>query len=371
MMQSKDSIHIVSFSIPYPANYGGVIDVFHKLRLLHEAGVVVHLHCFQYDRNPSNVLDQFCKTVNYYPRKGGLKALFNSTPYIVASRVSDELICNLEKDPLPILYEGLHCLGNIPGNNRRLLYRESNIEHDYYRALAKSDRSIWKGIYYRSEAKKLEAYESRIALCQNILAVNETDANYFKGKFPLSETSYIPSFHANDTVNILEGKGNYVLLHGNWLVEENRVYLFYFLKHIAKEIPAPIKIAGRFIPENLRQQFAHYKNIQWINNPDEPTMKALLQQAQVHFLYTDQATGLKLKLLNVLHLGRHVVVNSKMLAGTNLQAACVVADTVEEQIQKINSMLSVEFTSKDCEKRIAQLSNFNNHTNLQKLIKLL
>ena len=81
--------------------------------------------------------------------------------------------------------------------------------------------------------------------------------------------------------------------------------------------------------------------------------------------------GLKLKLLNVLHLGRHVVVNSKMLAGTNLQAACVVADTVEEQIQKINSMLSVEFTSKDCEKRIAQLSNFNNHTNLQKLIKLL
>ena len=32
-------LHIVSFSIPYPANYGGVIDVFYKLVALHKAGI--------------------------------------------------------------------------------------------------------------------------------------------------------------------------------------------------------------------------------------------------------------------------------------------------------------------------------------------
>lgn len=370
-MQNNSALHIVSFSIPYPANYGGVIDVFHKIRLLHQAGIQVHLHCFQYDRNPADILNQYCASVHYYPRKGGLKALFSSNPYIVESRVSEALIANLEKDNLPVLFEGLHCLGNIPKNERRLFYRESNIEHDYYRALAKADRSIWKGIYYRSEAKKLETYESRIALCSNILAVNETDARYFTEKFPLSKTSYIPSFHANDEVNILEGKGKYVLLHGNWLVEENQVYLLYFLKNIASSIHAPIKIAGRFIPTNIQQQFAHLQNIQWISNPDEPTMRALLQQAQVHFLYTNQATGLKLKLLNVLHVGRHVVVNSKMLAGTNLQVACLVADSIEEQIVQINTAMQIEFTTKDSEKRSEQLSNFNNQSNLQKLIKLL
>ena len=34
-------IHIVSFDIPYPANYGGVIDVFFKAKFLAEKGVKV------------------------------------------------------------------------------------------------------------------------------------------------------------------------------------------------------------------------------------------------------------------------------------------------------------------------------------------
>ncbi len=370
-MKNNLQLHIVSFSIPYPANYGGVIDVFHKLRLLKQANVKVHLHCFQYDRNPASILEQYCNTVKYYPRKGGIKALLSSKPYIVASRINETLRNNLERDDFPILFEGLHCLGNIPSNERHLLYRESNIEHDYYRALAKADKSIWKGIYYRSEANKLEAYESRIALCKDILTVNNADAHYFAEKFPLSKSSYIPSFHANDEVNILEGRGNYVLVHGNWLVEENKVYLDYFLKHIAAEIDAPIKIAGRFIPEKTSSMYAYIKNIQWINNPDEQTMRALIQQAQVHFLYTEQATGLKLKLLNVLHLGRHVVLNSKMLAGTDLEEACHVANQPTAQIEQIKQLMQQDFTSKDSEKRTVQLSNFNNHSNIQKLIKLL
>lgn len=370
-MQTKKSLHIVSFSIPYPANYGGVIDVFHKIRLLKQANVDVHLHCFQYDRSPATILEQYCSSVHYYPRKGGIKALMGRTPYIVASRINDTLQKNLAQDEFPILFEGLHCLGNIPANKRSLLYRESNIEHDYYRALAKADKSIWKGIYYRNEAKKLEAYEDRIALCDNILAVNRTDAVYFVEKFPLSKSSYIPSFHANDSVNILEGSGNYVLIHGNWLVEENLVYLLYFLKNIAAHIPYTIKVAGRFVPSNIQQQFQSLQNIQWINNPDELTMRALIQQAQVHFIYTEQATGLKLKLLNVLHLGRHVVLNDKMLAGTDLEPACHVANNAASQIEQINQLMQINFTIEDVEKRITQLSNFSNQLNIQKLIKLL
>ena len=32
-------LNIVSFNIPYPANYGGVIDVYYKLEALHACGV--------------------------------------------------------------------------------------------------------------------------------------------------------------------------------------------------------------------------------------------------------------------------------------------------------------------------------------------
>jgi len=41
-------LHIVSFDVPYPANYGGVIDVFYKLKALHSLGIEIYFHVFEY-----------------------------------------------------------------------------------------------------------------------------------------------------------------------------------------------------------------------------------------------------------------------------------------------------------------------------------
>jgi hypothetical protein len=49
-------LHIISFDVPYPANYGGVIDVFYKLKNLHKAGVKIILHCFEYGRGEQKEL---------------------------------------------------------------------------------------------------------------------------------------------------------------------------------------------------------------------------------------------------------------------------------------------------------------------------
>ena len=61
------TLHIVSFDIPYPANYGGVIVIFNQIKALHALGVKVILHCFQYgDRTPQPELAQYCQEVYYY-----------------------------------------------------------------------------------------------------------------------------------------------------------------------------------------------------------------------------------------------------------------------------------------------------------------
>jgi hypothetical protein len=44
------TIHIISFDVPYPANYGGVMDVFYKLKNLHALGTHIILHCYDYGR---------------------------------------------------------------------------------------------------------------------------------------------------------------------------------------------------------------------------------------------------------------------------------------------------------------------------------
>ena len=57
------AVNIVSFNIPYPPNYGGVIDVFFKIKALSDAGFKVYLHTFIYDRTPSEELKRYCKKI--------------------------------------------------------------------------------------------------------------------------------------------------------------------------------------------------------------------------------------------------------------------------------------------------------------------
>src|SRR5689334_7572694 len=100
-MHSKH-LHIISFDVPFPPSYGGVIDVFFKIKAFHEEGVKVHLHCFEYGRKEGRELEKFCASINYYPRKTTKSLLFNGYPYIVLSRTSETLKKNLLKNNYPI-----------------------------------------------------------------------------------------------------------------------------------------------------------------------------------------------------------------------------------------------------------------------------
>ena len=78
-MKSNKEIHIVSFNIPYPANYGGVIDVFYKLKALRDLEIKIHLHAFKYDRLESAELEKICESVSYYKRPKSFRFFFTWT----------------------------------------------------------------------------------------------------------------------------------------------------------------------------------------------------------------------------------------------------------------------------------------------------
>jgi len=84
-------LHIVSFDVPYPPDYGGVIPIFALLRKLKEEGILIHLHCFEYGRGEQSELNKYCTEVRYYRRNIGLKGFSPLLPYIVSSRISEEL----------------------------------------------------------------------------------------------------------------------------------------------------------------------------------------------------------------------------------------------------------------------------------------
>ena len=87
-MEQKQ-LHIISFDVPYPANYGGVIDIYYKIKALHSQGVKIHLHCFEYGRAEALHLEGLCEKVYYYKRTINKQLLLNPMPFVVITRSSE------------------------------------------------------------------------------------------------------------------------------------------------------------------------------------------------------------------------------------------------------------------------------------------
>jgi len=372
----SNAINIISFDVPFPANYGGVIDVYYKLVWLKKAGIKIHLHCFTYGRLNAPELEALCEKVYYYPRKTGFLANLSLLPYTVKSRQSKELEKNLLSNDFPILFEVLHTcylLNDKRFKNRKKIYRHSNIEHDYYSELSKSEKNSLKKIYLKIEAKKLKRFEAIINFADVILAVNKTDADYFKLNYPKVSTHYLPSFHVNEMVTCKEGKGKFILFHGNLSISENYEAAIWLIENVFSKIDLPVTIAGLNPPPFLIEIIKKHKHISLIISPPESEMNQLIHDAQIHVLYTAQPTGLKLKLLNVLFKGRYIICNKNMIEGTGITAnsSFILANSANEFIQKINSVFENEFSKLNTHEREKQLLNFNNSENCKKLIELI
>jgi hypothetical protein len=206
-----------------------------------------------------------------------------------------------------------------------------------------------------------------------IFAVNECDVSYFRDKYPKVRTEFIPSFHPHNEITIKTGKGEYILYNGNLSISENYSAVIWLTEVVFSKLDFPVKIAGLNPPGFLIEELKKYKNIELIANPDDKKMNELIENAHIHVLYTDQATGLKLKLLNVLHTGRFVICNDKMIEGTGLKAdnGLILCKTANEFVSTINSTFQKEFTQEIISERKVQLEKFSNKRNMERLLSLL
>lgn len=369
----EKAINIVSFDIPFPANYGGVIDVYYKLVGLKNAGIKIQLHCFEYGRKHAKQLEALCENVYYYKRNTGFFSHFSLLPYTVKSRQSKQLAKNLQLNNYPVLFEVLHTcflLKDARFAGRKKIYRHSNIEHEYYKELARSETRFFKKIFLTTEAFKLKRFEKILNFADIILAVNNKDASYFIEKYPNAKTIYLPSFHQNNSVSIPEGKGEYCLYNGNLSVSENYDAVIWLIDNVFTKIDKKVIIAGLNPPEFLIKKIARYKHIQLVSSPSQAQMDELIRDAQVHVMYTKQPTGLKLKLLNVLFTGKFIVTHPNMISGTSLQGnGCLyICNTPEEFIKQIHACFTIEFNAEMLNLRLQQVQVFNNERNIKLLI---
>jgi hypothetical protein len=371
-MPEENKLHIISFDVPFPPDYGGVIDVFYKLKSINEAGIKIILHCFEYGRKPSLELNQFAEKVFYYPRKNAKSLLFNTYPFIVLSRNSPELRTNLLLDDYPILMEGLHStflLNDSAFQNRNMIVRTHNIEHEYYSNLARIEKNVFKRYYFYNEAGKLLKYEASLSKASSIAAISPADTAHFMHKF--SGVHYIPAFHQHEKITTKTGKSDFAFYHGNLSVGENNEAALYLVEKIFNELPYKLVIAGSKPSDELRKAVNASHNTIIHDNLSHNEIQKLISDAQCNVLPTFQATGIKLKLLSALYSGRSCIVNSPMVINTGLESLCSICDSQERMKEEITTAMDRSFPMEEVKRREEiLLKDFSNAVNVQKLLKL-
>ncbi len=369
-------LHIISFDIPYPANYGGVIVIFNQIKALHAQGVKVILHCYQYgERTPQPELAAYCHEIYYYKRSRSLYYQLSLLPFIMRTRQSSALLKRLRKDRHPILFEGMHTAGLIwhPSlRSRQKLIRMHNIEWQYYESLAQLTSAIapLEKAYYFSESIKLQRIEPKVVLhADEILTLSGTDEAYYRAL--KANTHYIPAFHPNEAVDIQLGRGEYVLFHGKLSVPDNELAATWLIEEVFAEFDIPFLIAGMDPTDRLRDLVAQYEHIKLIENPDEAQMNSLLSKAHINLLVSSQSSGVKLKLINALFRGRFCIVNEQMVRGTGLAKLCYVRNSAAAMRQTIEALINVPFEQgKITERRSVLDLEFSNAENAKKLMDL-
>jgi len=337
----------------------------------------VILHCFEYGRGEQARLNELASEVHYYKRSTSVFKQFSTIPYIVNSRISEELTQRLLQDNYPILMEGLHTTGILLDKrfaHRHTIFRESNIEHDYYRGLAKAEHNLLKKCFFLLEARKLKAYEKHLAKAKHMLIVSQEDTVYFQKQFPGNTVSYLPSFHANDTLNvsIKNDEHPFILFHGNLSVQENVLAYYSLAEAGVFDLPYQFVVAGLNPSERLSADISAKNNIRLVTSPDDQTMTELIQNAHIHLLFTNQPTGLKLKLINVLYSGKFVVCNPHMLAGTgDLNQLVSVAESPSDFKQLIEALMHKSFDEQELLKRKECLNPFENEQKTLQLISII
>lgn len=363
-------LHVVAFNVPWPADYGGVIDVYYRIRTLAERGVKVHLHCYAYGRPKAVELEALCEQVCYYRRQTGLWHQLGRRPYIVASRSSRQLVERLKEDNYPILLEGLHdcrVLEHLGSENRRIVVRAHNVEHDYYRALAGAEKHLWKKLFFLLEARKLKRYEPILTRASAVMAISERDALHFRA-IGCNRVFVVPPSHGHEGVSSQPGKGNYVLYQGNLSVAENVKAVEYIARNLIARSRYAFVVAGCNPSKEVQKELGQHANVVLEANPTDERMHQLTAGAHVNVLVTSQATGVKLKLVNALYEGRFCLVNSAMVRGTDLGEACVVADDPATMLDALERLMETDFTEAELVRRRTVLQRAGRFDELENIL---
>ncbi|MEP7322866.1 MAG: hypothetical protein ABI761_13145 [Saprospiraceae bacterium] len=370
---NKKTLHIIALDIPYPPNRGSVVGIFNRIKAFHEAGVEIILHAFYKEFKAPEDLAVYCKTVYLYKRKPIWNLIHLKVPLYIQSRRSDQLVQMLLKDESPILFEGLHTLYHFNDpelSERRKYVRLHNEESVYYHHLSRLENNPLKKIYYQTEAGLSKFVETNyLPKAHGLFTISIPETESFSKLN--TNTLHTPPF-ITPSFKIPEGTGGYALFHGDLTIRENELAVHFLIRDVFNELDIPLIIAGFNPSPKLKNMVYASRQATLMESPDTSTMEILIQQAQIILAPIKHTTGYKMKLVQSLFVGRHIITDEVARSYTELKELVHFAHNEHEWRKKIKQLINVPVSPLEIEARRSLFeSTFDNRKNAEKMLGLI
>ena len=348
-----------------------MIGIYHRIKSLYEAGVSITLHAFYKNLNFPEELANYCKSVYLYPRKPMWRLANLTFPLFVQSRRDPSLVDRLLADSAPIWYEGLHTLFHFEDRrlrDRKKYIRMHNVESTYYHHLALSTPSLAKKMYYHWESGRSRWLEQKLlSRADGLFTISREETDLFNASG--LNAHWLPPFHPHTGRVNLTGMGEYAIYHGDLSIQENEDAALFLINQVFDQLDFPLIIAGHRPSNRLIHSIKEAANTTLVTSPTFEKMNQLIKEAHIVLLPFTQTTGYKMKMIDSLAMGRHIITSRIMEVHTEWIGLVKFADEAAQWKHWVRQLKGASFTPSDSKARKELFDTLlNNQVNAGKLV---
>lgn len=343
-------ILVVCSDFPFPADHGGRVDTWGRIKVLAELGWRIHLVVCGKGRPSMDDMKAayaYVDDIKLCDRRSSLTDLLHSTPMQVQSRSGLQDV-ELEGGYDYVLLEGDYVypiLNNPKIKQDTVILRVHNDEAVYFKALARSTKKIIHKMYYHMESRKFSVLQKKmLEKVDKYLFISSKEFESFRKLNPSAKSLFLPPPVTNEKFTAGSFKSKAVVFIGSLFMPNNREAIQWYLEHIhpsmLKEPDYQFIVAG-----NSRKQ-----SLSWLESYDltrvivHDTPKSLDDIYKAGYLFVNpmqNGAGVKLKTIEAIQNGLPVISTSIGYEGTGLvdNEHIMIADRPEDFYKKIKQLL--------------------------------
>ncbi|PAE17931.1 hypothetical protein CHH91_00035 [Virgibacillus sp. 7505] len=379
-------ILIVSSDFPYPANHGGRVDIWGRIKKLSSLGYKIDLICTTSPEatptvNDKEVVQKYVEKITCIQRDFKVRNLLSIAPYQMTSRGSLSKI-NIEEDYDIVLLEGEYTypvLKAMKSDRAKVYLRVHNDELVYLKSLKNSEKKWLKKIYFLSEMVKFSLISKSVnKKIENYLFISNKEKMQFDLKYKDKKTYFLPP-PTGDKFHLRKLDTKKVVFIGSLFMTNNKEAIEWYIEKVHPLVKRSNSEYEFIVAGNSRNnsidwliKLAKHDNCITIHDSPE-SLDDIYEQGRVFVNPMLNGAGVKLKTIEAIMNGLPVVSTTIGNEGTGLinDTHLIVRDEEKAYADAINELLGSKELSQNYVDRSQEFikENYNQEELLLKYIR--